>query len=156
MLHWPRAPSCPTGPKQVSIDEFHPDATWVAAREVHDLAPGAAVDINTDEIAYPRPFSNLAPGDYQVQAVLDVDHTYNYGGLAPGDLVSPVLALRGWTPGQGPEPQISLSTTAAPSERYKLTSEDLALFDTIAAQMYVAAYPHAAVKWQELALVSFP
>lgn len=115
-----------SGAKQVSIDEFHPDATWVAAREVHDLAPGAAVEVNTDEIAYPKPFSELAPGDYQVQAVLDVDHTYNYSGLTPGDLISPVLTLKGWTPGQGAEPQIALSATADPSDRYEFTPEDLA------------------------------
>ena len=97
----------------------------MAAREVHDLAPGAAVDVDTDGIAYPKPFSELAPGDYQVQAVLDVHHTYNYGGLTPGDLISPVLTLKGWTPGQGAEPQIALSATAPPSERFKLTPQDL-------------------------------
>lgn len=113
-----------SGAKQVSIDEFHPDATWVAAREVHDLAPGAAVAIDTDSIAYPKPFSNLAPGDYQVQAVLDIDHTYNYSGLTNGDLVSPVLTLKHWTPGQGAEPQLTLSATAAPGTRFKLTPED--------------------------------
>lgn len=115
-----------SGAKEVSIDEFHPDATWVAAREVHDLAPGAAVEIDTDAIAYPEPFSNLAPGDYQVQAVLDVDHTYNYSGLTAADFISPVLTLKDWTPGEGSEPQLALSTTAAaPSPRYKLTAADL-------------------------------
>ena len=114
-----------SGAQQVSIDEFHPDSTWVAAREIHDLAPGGAVDIDTDGIAYPKPFSDLAPGDYQVQAVLDVDHTYNYGGLAPGDPMSQVLTLKGWTPGQGTEPQVTLSATAPPSERFTLTPEDL-------------------------------
>jgi len=112
--------------KQVSIDEFHPAATWVAAREIHDLAPGAAVEIDTDAEAYPEPFSNLAPGDYQVQAVLDIDHTYNYSGLTAGDLVSPVLTLKDWTAGEGLEPELALSTTAAaPSPRYQLTPADL-------------------------------
>jgi S-formylglutathione hydrolase FrmB len=113
-----------SGAKQVSINEFRPDATWVAAREVHDLAPGATVEINTDRIAYPKPFSDLAPGDYQVQAVLDVRHTYNYSGLTPGDLISPVLTLKNWTPGQGAEPELALSTTVPPSMRFKLTPED--------------------------------
>lgn len=113
-----------SGAKQVSIDEFHPDATWVAAREIHDLAPGAAVDIDTDGIAYPKPFSDLAPGDYQVQAVLDVDHTYNYGGLASGDLVSPVVTLKDWAPGRGAEPELALTTTAAPVTRFKFTPGD--------------------------------
>jgi enterochelin esterase-like enzyme len=113
-----------SGAKQVSIDESHPTATWVAAREVHDLAPGAAVDIDTDGIAYPKPFSTLARGDYQAQAVLDVHHTYNYSGLTAGDLVSPVLTLKNWTPGQGAEPQLALTAIAAPSARLKFTAED--------------------------------
>src|SRR5581483_1148063 len=104
-----------SGAKEVSIDEFHPDATWVAAREVHDLAPGAAVEIDTDGIAYPKPFSDLAPGNYQVQAVLDVGHSYNYSGLTPGDLVTPVLTLKNWTPGDGAEPQLALDEVAPPS-----------------------------------------
>ncbi|HUA25702.1 MAG TPA: alpha/beta hydrolase-fold protein [Steroidobacteraceae bacterium] len=115
-----------SGAKAVSIDEFHPDATWVAAREVHDLAPGAAVEIDTDAVAYPQPFSKLAPGDYQVQAVLDVDHTYNYSGLGAGDLISPVLTLKNWAPGEGAEPELALSATAsAPPPRYRLTPADL-------------------------------
>lgn len=113
-----------SGARQVSIDEFHPAATWVAAREVHDLTPGAAVEIDTDAIAYPEPFSSLTRGDYQVQAVLDVDHTYNYSGLRPGDLISPVLTLKDWTPGKGPEPELSLGATAPASARYQLTPED--------------------------------
>ena len=113
-----------SGASRVSIDEFHPDATWVAAREVHDLAPGAAVEIDTDGIAYPKPFSALAPGNYQVQAVLDVDHTYNYSGLTAGDLVSSVLTLKNWTPGEGAEPRLALDTVASPAARFKLTAAD--------------------------------
>src|SRR6185312_9557340 len=33
------------------------------------------------------------PGDYDVQAVLDVDHDYNYSGRGAGDLVSDVTAV---------------------------------------------------------------
>jgi S-formylglutathione hydrolase FrmB len=113
-----------SGAKQVSVNEFHPDATWVAAREVHELAPGAAIEVDTDAIAYPRPFSALAPGDYQVQAVLDVDHTYSYSGLTSGDLVSPVLALKNWIPGKGSEPQLALDSAAPAGTRFRLTPED--------------------------------
>lgn len=112
-----------SGAKQVAVDELDPEATWIAAREIHDLAPGAAVEVDTDDLAYPKPFSSLAPGNYQVQAVLDVDHTYNYGGLAAGDLVSPVLTLTNWTPGDGAEPQLSLSTRP-PGTQVKLPPDD--------------------------------
>ncbi len=113
-----------TGAKRVSINEFRPDATWVAAREIHDLAPGATIDIDADGTAYPKPFSDLAPGDYQVQAVLDVDHTYNYSGLTSGDLISPVLTLKNWTPGQGREPELALDAVVAPHAPFKLRPQD--------------------------------
>jgi len=113
-----------SGANKVVIDEFHPKATWVAAREVHDLAPGSAVDLDTDAIAYPKPFSRLATGDYQVQAVLDVHHTYNYSGLTAGDLVSAVLMLKGWTPGRGAEPKLVLNAIAPLRTRFKFTPED--------------------------------
>ncbi len=112
------------GAQHVSINEFRPDATWVAAREVHDLAPGATIDIDTDGTAYPKPFSDLAPGDYQVQAVLDVAHTYNYSGLTAGDLISPVLTLRNWTPGHGAEPELALDAVVAPHAPFKLRPQD--------------------------------
>ena len=113
-----------TSAKHVSINEFRPDATWVAAREVHDLAPGATIDIDTDGTAYPKAFSDLAPGDYQVQAVLDEDHTYNYSGLTAGDLISPVLTLKNWTPGQGREPELALDAVVAPRAPFKLRPQD--------------------------------
>jgi S-formylglutathione hydrolase FrmB len=114
-----------SGANQVSIDEFHPDATWVTAREVRDLASGVTVDVDTDSIAYPKPFSDLAPGNYQVQAVLDVDHTFNYSGLAAGDLISPVLTLKKWSPGKGNEPELTLSAIVPPRSKPKLTPEGL-------------------------------
>src|SRR3954469_10844707 len=72
-----------SGDKEVTTDPFHPNATWVAGAEVHDLAPGASIDVDADQSAYPQPFSTLPPGDYEAQAVLDTDHTYNYSGRSP-------------------------------------------------------------------------
>uniref|UniRef100_A0A7V4XRZ4 Enterochelin esterase n=1 Tax=Acidobacterium capsulatum TaxID=33075 RepID=A0A7V4XRZ4_9BACT len=126
-----------TGAKQVSINEFEPNATWVAAREVHDLAPGASVDIDTDQIAFPKPFSDLTPGDYQVQAVLDVDHTYNYSGLTPGDLMSPVLTLTHWTPGEGAEPALVLDHVVPPIQHPALSAADQ---DALDHHMQLAAH----------------
>jgi len=98
-----------SGVKAVDTSPFHPQAVWVAAKEVHDLRSGAAVDIDADDIAYPESFSQLAPGDYQAQAVLDVNHSYNYRGRAPGDLISPVATLPHFAPSTGVEPEITLS-----------------------------------------------
>ena len=94
--------------KEVSVSEFNPQATFVAAREVHDLAPGASIEFDADEIAFPKPFSELPSGTYEAQAVLDIDHTYNYGGRNPHDWISPVVALASFTPGTGAEPVFTL------------------------------------------------
>lgn len=77
----------------VDAGEFNPRETAIAALEVHDLAPGASIDIDADTIAFPQPFSSLPSGAYAVQAVLDQDHSYNYMGRGAGDLVSPVAEL---------------------------------------------------------------
>lgn len=98
-----------SGAKQVQANEFHPSATSIAAREVTDLKPGESVDVDVDQTAFPAPFSSLKPGTYEAQAVLDVEHTYAYDGLNPGDLESEVVALPSWTPGSGSEPEFVLN-----------------------------------------------
>ncbi len=97
-----------TGDKEVTVSEFHPADTWVAAKEIRDLAPGGTVEFDADEIAYPKPFSALPAGIYEAQAVLDVDHTYNYRERVPQDWVSPVVTLAGWKPGVPGEPVLTL------------------------------------------------
>lgn len=97
-----------SGDKEVETSEFHPTDTSVTAREVRDLAPGAAVEVDADELAYPKPFSDLAAGAYEAQAVLDVDHTYNYSGREPQDWVSGVLPLPSWPGSNGAEPTLTL------------------------------------------------
>jgi S-formylglutathione hydrolase FrmB len=97
-----------THDKEVDITEFHPQETWVTAMEVHDLAPGAAIDLDADAWAFPQPFSQLAPGDYEAQAVLDVDHTYNYKGRTQQDWISAVTPLKNWSPAGGDEPALTL------------------------------------------------
>ncbi|HEX4737503.1 MAG TPA: alpha/beta hydrolase [Allosphingosinicella sp.] len=76
---------------EVDTSPFSPTDTAVAAREVEALAPGqvAVVDAETD--TFPTAFSRLPPGTYRLQAVLDRNHDYNYGGRGPGDVVSPVV-----------------------------------------------------------------
>ncbi len=80
--------------EEVDTSPFFPTQTAVAAREVGRLAPGQALDIDADDIAFPAGWSQLPPGDYYVQAVLDVHRDYNYSGRGAGDLVSPVVKLQ--------------------------------------------------------------
>jgi len=100
-----------SGAKQIDENPFRPTATYVAAKEVPALAPGESIDVDTDDLAYPDGFSSLKAGDYQAQAVLDVNHTYNYSGRGAGDLVSDVVPLAGFVPGTSTEPELVLNTT---------------------------------------------
>jgi S-formylglutathione hydrolase FrmB len=81
------------GAKEVEANPFKATPTFIAAKEVENWKPGAVVDVDADDTVYPEPLSRAKPGDYQVQAVLDVGHTYNYFDRAPGDLLSDVEPL---------------------------------------------------------------
>jgi enterochelin esterase-like enzyme len=102
------------GDKEIDSEEFHPQEAWVTAREVQDLLPGHSVQVNADEIAFPKAFSNLPAGDYEAQAVLDVNHTYSYGGRGPEDWISSVTPLPHWSPGEGAEPDLTLDHHPSP------------------------------------------
>ena len=92
---------------RVDMDQIDTHATAIAAQEVARVAPGAKVDLDADVSAFPTPFSQLTPGRYAVQAVLDRDHSYNYTGRGPGDLVSGVVEMD--LPG-GAAPLLTLAT----------------------------------------------
>ncbi len=77
----------------VNMDQIDTHASAIAAREVARLESGATVDIDADVESFPAPFMQLKPGHYAVQAVLDRDHSYNYTGRGPGDLVSGVVEM---------------------------------------------------------------
>jgi S-formylglutathione hydrolase FrmB len=79
--------------KDVDADPLHPTQTAIAARDVDRLVPGQTIDIDADAHAYPDAWSTLPPGDYLVQAVLDVHRNYNYLGRTAGDIVSDVVAV---------------------------------------------------------------
>jgi len=75
------------------MNMMSPESVYVAAKEISSLAPGESIDIDADDLVFPRPLSQAAAGAYRAQAVLDVRHTYNYDGREPGDLLSGVIAL---------------------------------------------------------------
>ena len=86
------APPSDDGSK-VDMNMMAPESVYIAAKEVPRLAPGDSIDIDADDLVFPRPLSLASPGNYRVQAVLDVRLSYNYVGREPGDLVSGVIAV---------------------------------------------------------------
>jgi S-formylglutathione hydrolase FrmB len=103
----------------VDTNPFQPKAVSVAARDVSWIAPGQSVDIDTDGEAFPAGFSSLPPGDYVVQAVLDVNHDYNYLGRHDGDLISAAVPVR-LTAG-GSLPALKLTTAVPASDPWQVS-----------------------------------
>jgi hypothetical protein len=104
---------------EVETSPFHTEGASVAAREVSYLAPGTAVDIDTDDTVFPTGFSKLPAGDYVVQVLLDVNHTFDYNGRNPGDLFSDVANIHmdaSMTDG----PTLTLSQTIPPQVPWTL------------------------------------
>ena len=84
----------PSGdPETVDMNMMAPESVYVAAKEVSHLAPGDSVDIDADDQVFPHALSQAAAGNYRAQAVLDIHHSYNYDGRAPGDIVSSAITL---------------------------------------------------------------
>ena len=52
-----------SGAKSVEVNEFHPSATSIAAKEISDLKPGSSIDIDVDSLAFPAPFSVAEAGN---------------------------------------------------------------------------------------------
>ena len=96
----------------------------MAAKEVTSWNPGSSVDVDADDVVFPGPLSEAKPGDYQLQAVLDVPHNYNYSGRVPGDPISDVVTLEGFNPAEGIKRTITLSQTVPAREFESIKESD--------------------------------
>ena len=78
------------------VDVGNPDGppVFVAARDLGSFGENRTVLVDAGETVIPHGIAELPPGLYRVQAVLDRDGSYSYGGRGPGDLVSKVLTVR--------------------------------------------------------------
>jgi enterochelin esterase-like enzyme len=85
-------------PREILSGGFVPGETWIAAKEVEWFASGSTIVFDADQTAYPKPFSQAAPGDYEFMALLDPDHTYARSAQDGGDLYSAVVTVRGINP----------------------------------------------------------
>ncbi len=98
--------------RNVYIRSLDSDRNAVAAMHVRHLAPGGSVVMDADTLAFPRPFSRLAPGRYHVQAVLDTDGLSGYRGRDANTLVSTVIRVP--LGGHAGVPELVLHANPAP------------------------------------------
>lgn len=98
-------------PQEILEPAFGQDSgkTWMTAREIQDLAPGASVELDPDEVFSPQPLSQAPVGDYQVMAMLDVDHNAAYNTFTNPDLRSPVIRLKALNPAAAEPVELKLS-----------------------------------------------
>lgn len=104
----------------LDVSPFSPKDVAIAAKEVRTLAPGGTVGIDVDDLAFPAGFSHLPDGDYVAQALLDVNHSYNYLGRAEGDIVSDVVTIHKSGTGISPAPTLTLHDTVPASDPWDL------------------------------------
>jgi hypothetical protein len=120
-----------------------------AAMEVERAMPGARLTIDLDHSAFPDGFSRLPPGEYAVQAVLDVQHNYTYSGRTPGDLVSRVERLR--LPLDASAPALTLEKALPARDPWALAG-----LPAKAAETRAAVRPHASpIAFESPALSAF-
>ncbi|MGE0886377.1 MAG: alpha/beta hydrolase [Blastocatellales bacterium] len=101
-------------PQQTIRAGFVPGSTWIAAMEMTYLAAGATIEFDPDLNAYPNPFSEAQPGNYQVMALLDQNHSYAYNGEGEGDLKSEVVRLENLNPGDAKPVELTLTRINPP------------------------------------------
>lgn len=77
----------------VDANHYVPSLVAVAARDVATFGDGNVAVVDTDAFAAPSAFSELAPGDYRIQAALDRNGDYARFGRGAGDLVSAVATV---------------------------------------------------------------
>jgi S-formylglutathione hydrolase FrmB len=92
--------------KRVDADPTGGAGVYIAAVDVERAQAGAHLAIDLDGTAFPKGFSQLPPGEYAVQAVLDTSRSYNYGGRRNEHMESSVVRLR--LPLDGAAPPITL------------------------------------------------
>lgn len=81
-------------PAEVDTSPFSPTDTAIAARDTWSLRAGEIATVDGDSDSFPAAFGKLPAGTYALQAVLDRNNDYNYGGRGAGDIVSPVIEAK--------------------------------------------------------------
>ena len=107
--------------EMIEPDFLNPSSVFLTGVEVHNLEPGKPVEVDPDALAFPGPFSTAPAGDYQIMALLDVNHSYTYDGAGGGDLYSKVSLVPHLNPSSSPTIELTL-TEVAPERKVSDTA----------------------------------
>ncbi|MEP6707799.1 MAG: alpha/beta hydrolase-fold protein [Pyrinomonadaceae bacterium] len=95
--------------EMIEPDFLNPGSVFLTGVEVHNLEPGKPIEIDPDALAFPAPFSKAPAGDYQLMALLDVNHSYTYDGAGAGDIYSKVSVVPRLNPSSSPTIELTLT-----------------------------------------------
>lgn len=84
--------------EMIEPDFLNPRSVYLTGLEVHNLEAGKPIEVDPDVLSFPAPFSTMPAGDYQLMALLDLNHSYTYNGAGAGDLYSEVKTIRNLNP----------------------------------------------------------
>ena len=84
-------------------------AVWIASRDVYYAKPGATIDLDPDQLAVPKPFSQAPAGKYWIMPLLDVDGNAAYTTFSPGDQLADAVAFENLDPGKAGEIPLAIT-----------------------------------------------
>lgn len=120
-----------TKPLEIIEQDFlDPKSVWITGVEVSNLEPGKPVEVDADALSFPAPFSTAPPGDYQLMALLDQNHSYTYNGTGPGDLLSAVTTVRSLNPAQAGTVELTLTKKVPDKQLADTDSIKLVTFES--------------------------
>lgn len=120
-------------PKPLEVieqDFLNPRSVWITGIEVSNLEPGKPFEVDPDTLSFPGPFSTAPPGDYQVMALLDQNHSYTYNSTGPGDLLSVVTPAHNLNPSQAGTITLTLTKKVPDTPRADTDSIKLVNFES--------------------------
>jgi enterochelin esterase-like enzyme len=95
--------------EMIEPDFLNPRSVYLTGLEIRNLEPGQPIEVDPDVLSFPAPFSTAPAGDYQLMALLDLNHSYTYNGAGAGDLYSEVKTVRNLKPSSSPTIELMLA-----------------------------------------------
>src|SRR5256714_5641588 len=95
--------------EMIEPDFLNPRSVYLTGLEIRNLEPGKPIEVDPDALSFPAPFSTAPAGDYQLMALLDLDHSYTYDGTGAGDLYSAISTIHNLKPSSSPTIELTLA-----------------------------------------------
>jgi enterochelin esterase-like enzyme len=95
--------------EMIEPDFLNPRSVYLTGLEVHNLEAGKPIEVDPDVLSFPAPFSSAPAGDYQLMALLDLNHSYTYNGAGAGDLYSEVKTVHNLNPASSKTIELTLA-----------------------------------------------